>query len=142
VAVDARRAGLTLQTAKAGARAAGEGVAPRSDVGAQLIAFRYTSLSPRHVLESLGSTARWQSTEGPAPERAEARYAWEKQMMEQANLLPLVGVPDFAAADARVRNWSPSPWGEWRLADVWLEQDEAPNGAGSAVAKPPVGAKQ
>jgi ABC-type transport system substrate-binding protein len=142
VAVDTRRAGLTLQTAKASARAASDGVAPKSDVGAQLIAFRYTSLSPRNVLESLRSAARWQSAEGPAPEPAEARYAWEKQMMEQANLLPLVGVPDFAAADARVRNWLPSPWGEWRLADVWLEQDETPNGAGSAVAKPPVGAKQ
>jgi peptide/nickel transport system substrate-binding protein len=142
VAVDARRAGLTLQTAKASARVAGDGVAPKSDSGAQLIAFRYTSLSPRNVLESLGSAARWQSTEGPAPEPAEARYAWEKQMMEQANLLPLVGVPDFAAADPRVRNWSPSPWGEWRLADVWLEQHEASNGVSGGATKPLTGAKQ
>jgi peptide/nickel transport system substrate-binding protein len=142
VAVDARRAGLTLQTAKAGARVASDGVAPRSDVAAQLLAFRYTSLSPRNVLESLGSAAHWQSTEGAAPEPAEARYAWEKQMMEQANLLPLVGVPDFAAADPRVRNWLPSPWGEWRLADAWLDQDEASSAVNGAAIKPLTGAKQ
>jgi len=135
VAVDARRAGLTLQTARATAHAAGDGVAPKSGIAAQLIAFRYTSLAPRNVLENLGNVARWQSAEGPAPEPAEARYAWEKQMMEQTNLLPLVGVPDFAAADPRVRNWSPSPWGEWRLADVWLAA--ADKGSKSAAGAKP-----
>ena len=62
-------------------------------------------------------------------------------MMDQKNLLPLVAVPDFAAADTRVRNWAPAPWGEWRLADVWLEQGEGANAARGAAKKAPVGAK-
>ncbi|HKF24678.1 MAG TPA: ABC transporter substrate-binding protein [Candidatus Acidoferrum sp.] len=142
VAVDARRAGLTLQTVKGGAHAASDGMLPKNDNGAQLIAFRYTSLSPRSVLESLSGAVRWQSPAGTPPEPAEARYAWEKQMMERTSLLPLVGVPDFAAADLSVRNWSPSPWGEWRLADVWLERNEASRGSSGLAAKPAAGARQ
>ena len=72
---------------------------------------------------------------------ADARYAWEKRMMEEKNILPLVAVPDFAALDARVRNWSPSAWGEWHLADVWLEQSDAGTNARDAGAKAPAGAK-
>jgi len=47
--------------------------------------------------------------------------------MDKKSLMPLVAVPDFAGMDARVRNWSPAPWGEWRLADVWLEPAEPAN---------------
>ena len=122
VAVDARAAGLMLQTVKSGARTATETSNARSESDAQLIALRYTSLSPRIALEGLTAAARSKPAEGEVPVEADARYAWEKRMIEEKHVLPLVAVPDFAAADGRVRNWSPSPWGEWRLADVWLEQ--------------------
>ncbi len=141
VAVDARVAGLTLQTVRAGARTTNDVTASKTDVEAQLVAWRYTSLSPRDVLESLGSGARRQAAEAGVPVEADARYAWEKRMMEEKNLLPLVAVPDFAAVDGRVRNWSPSPWGEWRLADVWLDQGDPSNGSRDAARKPQVGAK-
>jgi len=58
------------------------------------------------------------------PTDADARYAWEKRMINEKTILPLVAVPDFAALDLRVRNWSPSAWGDWRLGDVWLDQSE------------------
>jgi len=138
VAVDARAAGLALQTVRAGVRAANEPTT-RTDSEAQLVAWRYTSLSAREVLETLGSPGRRQRTDGGVPAEAGARYAWEKRMIEERSLLPLVAVPDFAAVDGRVRNWSPAPWGEWRLADVWLEQSEAGNTGRKA--KPAAGAK-
>ena len=28
---------------------------------------------------------------------------------------------DIMGLGPRVRNWNPEPWGDWRLADVWLE---------------------
>jgi hypothetical protein len=62
-------------------------------------------------------------------------------MMDEKNILPLVAVPDFAALDPRVRNWSPAPWGEWRLADVWIEQGAAAAGSGDAMKKTPDGAR-
>jgi peptide/nickel transport system substrate-binding protein len=141
VAVDARAAGLTLQTVRAGARTSADVKASKSDVEVQLVALRYTSLSPREVLESLASSARRQAAEAGVPIEADARYAWEKRMREERTLLPLVAVPDFAAADGRIRNWAPSPWGEWRLADVWLDQGDSTNGSRDAAVKPPVGAK-
>jgi peptide/nickel transport system substrate-binding protein len=131
VAVDARAAGLTLQTVKASTRAASEAAGSKSDAEAQLVAWRYTSLSPRNVLESLGTSARRPGQEAGVPLEADARYAWEKRMMDERNLLPLVAVPDFAAIDGRVRNWAPSPWGEWRLADVWLEQGDSAHAGGT-----------
>jgi ABC-type transport system substrate-binding protein len=127
VAVDARAAGLTLQTVKASARAASDAAGSKSDGEAQLVAWRYTSLAPRDVLESLGSGQLQKATAAGVPLDADARYAWEMRMIEERALLPLVAVPDFAAVDGRVRNWSPSPWGEWRLGDVWLEQGDALN---------------
>jgi hypothetical protein len=141
VVVDARAAGLTLQTVKGTTRAVSESVGAKSDGDVQLVAWRYTSLSPRSTLDSLANAARSQSAGGEMSGDADARYAWEKRMMEQKNLLPLVAVPDFAAVDARVRNWSPAPWGEWRLADVWLEQGEVSNPTRDAVGKPSVGAR-
>jgi hypothetical protein len=61
--------------------------------------------------------------------------------MEGKNLLPLVGVPDFAALSSRVRNWSPSAWGDWHLADVWLDQGDSGTILREAGAKTPPGTK-
>jgi hypothetical protein len=61
--------------------------------------------------------------------------------MDERDILPLVAVPDFVALDARVRNWAPSPWGEWRLADVWLDAIEPAPSARGAQGKSAGGAK-
>jgi peptide/nickel transport system substrate-binding protein len=142
VAVNARAAGITMQIVQRTAvRAASDGAATKVDVDAQLISWRYSSLSPRDALESLATASRWKIPEGGVPADGDARYAWEKRMIDEKNLLPLVVVPDFAALDPRVRNWSPAPWGEWRLADVWLEQPEAAGPLRDAPGKSPAGAR-
>jgi ABC-type transport system substrate-binding protein len=136
IVVNARSAGLALQMiTKTGVAQTGDLAGTKTETDAQLVAWRYTSLSPRDALEGMAVAWRWEIPEGGAPADADARYAWEKRMMDERNLLPLVAVPDFAAADARVRNWSPAPWGEWRLADVWLVQAEAAGTARDATAK-------
>jgi peptide/nickel transport system substrate-binding protein len=127
VAVNARAAGITMQiVSRNTARSASDSAAAKSDADAQLLSWRYASLSPRGTLESLAAALQWKMPDGGVPENADARYAWEKRMMEERNLLPLVAVPDFAGLDLRVRNWSPAAWGEWHLADVWLEQSAPP----------------
>ena len=56
------------------------------------------------------------------PTDAESRYAWDKHMMKEGNLSPLVAVPGFAASDVRLRNRPLSARGNWNLADLWLDQ--------------------
>jgi len=125
VAVNARAAGLTLQVVtKVKGNASGEAMNGKPEVDAQLVVWRYAGLSPRGELKSFASAMRWEIPEGGVPEDAVERYAWEKRMTDEMNVLPLVAVPDFAALDGRVRNWSPAPWGEWRLADVWIDAGE------------------
>ncbi len=142
VVVNARAAGLTLQIVWRGAtRTSSDAAAAKVESEAQLVSWRYTSLSPREALGNFVMASHWDTPQGGVPADADARYAWEKHMMEQKNLLPLVAVPDFAALDSRVRNWSPSPWGEWHLADVWLDQADAGTNAHDAEAKRPAGAK-
>jgi len=142
VVVNARAAGLTLQIVSRGApRASSDGMAAKAESEAQLVSWRYTSLSPREALESFAATSHWDIPQGGMSADADARYAWEKRMMEEKNLLPLVVVPDFAVLDSRVRNWSPSAWGEWHLADVWLDQADAGTNAHDAGAKTQAGGK-
>jgi ABC-type transport system substrate-binding protein len=142
VVVNARAAGLTLQiVSRSGARAPSDGTAAKVESEAQLVSWRYSSLSPREVLENFAVTSHWEIPQGGVPADADARYAWEKHMIEERNLLPLVVVPDFAALDSRVRNWSSSTWGEWHLADVWLDQADAGPSAHDAGAKTSAGAR-
>ena len=144
VAVNARGAAIALQIAtRTATRSAGDGAgsAAKPENDAQLISWRYTSLSPRDALEGLAAAWHWEIPEDGVPADADARYAWEKRMIEEKNLLPLVAVPDFAALDLRVRNWSPSTWGDWRLGDVWLDQSEASAAPRDTRAKSPAGAR-
>jgi peptide/nickel transport system substrate-binding protein len=127
VAVNARAAGLTLQIAarsKLAGSAASEGASTHPEPDAQIVVWRYASLSANDELAAV--TAEWKLTGGEAGALADSdtRYAWEKRMLDDNNVIPLVTLPDFAVIDARVRNWSPEPWGEWRLAEVWLEAPE------------------
>jgi len=143
VVVNARAAGLTLQIVSRSATrpASSDSGASKVESEAQLVSWRYTSLSPREALENFAVISHWEIPQGGVPADVDARYAWEKHMMEQKNLLPLVLVPDFAALDSRVRNWSPAPWGEWHLADVWIEQADSDNNSRDAAAKRTAGAK-
>ena len=37
----------------------------------------------------------------------------------------LVLLPEYAGVRANVHNWNASPWGDWRLADVWLDSEDS-----------------
>ena len=126
VAVNARQAGLSVQPLGKGA--AHDGVADL-----RLLAWRYSSLSPGEELRELAQAERLQETKEGNPADLDRRYAWEREILEERKLIPLVALPDYAGLAATVRDWQPSAWGEWRLADVWLE----PAGAQPAVTRNP-----
>lgn len=41
-------------------------------------------------------------------------------------MIPIVHFPASYGLGPRVRNWAPSKWGAWRLADVWVDESAAP----------------
>jgi len=120
VAVNARQAGLSVQPlAKTVAR---DGTAHAADPAElHLFAWRYSSLSPGEELREFAKAERVQESKESNPSDLDRRYAWERKILEERKLIPLVALPDYAGLAPTVRDWQPSPWGEWRLADVWLE---------------------
>jgi ABC-type transport system substrate-binding protein len=51
---------------------------------------------------------------------AESLYANERAALQTYRAIPLVFLPRTTAINARVRNWTASPDGQWHLADIWL----------------------
>jgi peptide/nickel transport system substrate-binding protein len=126
VAVNARQAAILVQiiakpVPHAGAAAASTPVDPPS--GVHLFAWHYSSLSPRAELDSL--FAAYNLTE-PQEVNAtstdhEQLYARERRVLEDRRVLPLIMQAESVGLGANVRDWMPARWGEWHLADVWLE---------------------
>jgi ABC-type transport system substrate-binding protein len=133
VAVNARQANLLVQVALPGSVHA-SALSPASG-GLHLFAWHYESLSPREELEEF--VKQWIQS-GDLPANAgdpEQLFLQERRLLEERRVLPLVFLPGYVGLRTNVRNWSASVWGDWRLADVWLESEEASSvktGAGSA----------
>ena len=82
----------------------------------------------------------------------EQLYAYEKKLLEGRRVLPLVALPEYIGLSQKVRDWMPAQWGEWHLADVWLDRSEPgatqpadSNGAAVPATQPgaaPPGAKR
>src|SRR6266404_4996865 len=129
VAVNARQAEILVQLVN---RAASHTTTTASDpaAGAHLFSWHYSSLSPRVELESMVSTLKFgNSNEGIVSAiDPEQLYAREKKLLEDRHVLPLVVLPEYVGLGQKVRDWMPARWGEWRLADVWLDLQE-PNTA-------------
>jgi ABC-type transport system substrate-binding protein len=120
VAVNARQTGIAVQSfSKAVAHDAGTHALESADL--HLFAWRYSTLSPEEELRGLVKAAHAEEDVEGKLRDADRRYAEEKRILEERKVMPLVAVPDYAALAANVRDWQPSSWGEWRLADVWLE---------------------
>jgi hypothetical protein len=140
VAVNARQANLSVQVVTHSTTANG-GAAPvspaNSSVGLHLFAWHYDSLSPRAELEVMVIQLHLEQAPETTQSLAdpEQRYAEERRILEDRRVLPLVLLPEYVGIAAPVRNWMPARWGEWRLADVWIEKAEsapaAPNGGSS-----------
>jgi hypothetical protein len=156
VAVNARQSSISIQvqnhpvgqSTSTSSSAKNEGKA-----GLHLFAWHYDSLSPRVELESFLSAMNLSdATAVPASEPMSTDlqqiYLRERKVMDDHRILPLVAVPEFVGIGGNVRDWMPARWGEWHLADVWLEPNEAtpssarPAGGSAATIKTPVpGAK-
>jgi hypothetical protein len=126
VAVNARQTSILVQMVNRPAlRAPGNTTATSSDPapGLHLFAWRFTALSPRVELESFVTALDL----GELPEGAvtssdpEQLYAREKKLLEGRRVLPLVALPEYVGLGPNVRDWMPARWGEWHLADVWLD---------------------
>ncbi len=137
VVVNARQTGISVQafskTRDSNARAA-------DSPELHLFAWRISSLSPGEELRSLAKAQHAEEAKEANPHDPDRRYAWERKILEERKLMPLVALPDFAGLAPTVRDWQPGPWGEWRLADVWLEpapaQKAAPSNSAANGARP------
>jgi ABC-type oligopeptide transport system substrate-binding subunit len=104
VAVNARQAAILVQVTNRPVTRAGA-VSPASSEpasGVHLFAWHYSSLSPRAELDSLFAAYN----------------------LRDRRVLPLVVQAESVGLGASVRDWMPARWGEWHLADVWLETPE------------------
>lgn len=130
VAVNARQAALPVQVLnRPPLRSAALRMTTSADpaAGMHLFAWHYSALSPRVELESMaavlhldGSSENVVSSNDP-----EQLYALERKLLEERRVLPLVALPEYVGLALNVRDWMPARWGEWHLADVWLDLPEA-----------------
>ena len=129
VAVNARQANLSIQVLSPAAWPnAPTSASPNpAAAGLHLVAWHYESLSARAELEALvGQLFEPDAGDAvPSTVEPERLYAEERRLLDQRQLIPLVVLPDYVGIGPTVRNWSPAPWGEWRLADVWVEAGES-----------------
>ncbi len=142
VAVNARQASISVQVLprpvpRAGSAPSPAPAAPPS--GVHLFAWHYSSLSPRAELDSL--FAAYNLTE-PSEVNAtstdhEQLYARERRVLEDRRVLPLVMQAESVGLGANVRDWMPAAWGEWHLADVWLETPEPASADSPNTTNPP-----
>ena len=144
VVVNARQAAILVQVVnRAGPRGASTATTASSDpaTGVHLLSWRYSSLSPTGELESMVSALNI----GDSPESAgsstdpEQLFTREKKLLNERRLLPLVALPEYIGLSQNVRDSMPARWGEWHLADVWLDLPEprpAQPGNSNATATP------
>jgi peptide/nickel transport system substrate-binding protein len=125
VAVNARQASILVQViARPVSRPGAASTAPSDPPsGVHLFAWHYSSLSPRAELDSL--FAAYNLTEAQEVNATstdhEQLYARERRILEDRRVLPLIVQAESVGLGAGVRDWMPASWGEWHLADVWLE---------------------
>jgi peptide/nickel transport system substrate-binding protein len=130
VALNARDAGLTVQTMATGASGT-------PDV--RLVRLRIGSVDAARALETLARAMGEQLTlPAGVTDDPERLYAAERGVLESGRVIPLAHMNDTLGLGPQIRNWLPLRWGEWRLADVWL--DELVQGA--AQASPQNGPRQ
>lgn len=125
VSVNARQAGIFVQTSGRTPSADAAGVpSARGKVALRLVTWRYTSLSPRAELESMVSSLHLESNADlqKASDDPEQLHDAEQLLLGTHEAVPLVAFPDYIALSGAVRDWMPSSWGDWHLADVWLDR--------------------
>jgi peptide/nickel transport system substrate-binding protein len=142
VAVNARQASILVEIIARPAPRTGAATTALSDppAGVHLFAWHYSSLSPRVELDSLFATYNLtEPSEGNATSTDhEQLYARERRVLEDRRVLPLILQAESLGLGANVRDWMPARWGEWHLADVWLELSEPAAADASSRGNSPV----
>ena len=152
VAVNTRQAAISMQVANRTALKSGGSTTTASNDsagGVHLFSWHYSSLSPRVELASMVSALHFGDVREGAVTSSdpEQLYAREKKLLEERRVLPLVALPEYIGLSQNVRDWMPARWGDWHLADVWLDlpepgladgnaNSEGAHGASSRAASP------
>jgi ABC-type transport system substrate-binding protein len=128
VAVNARQASILVQVLARPVTRPGTASPPPSDLpsGVHLFAWRYSSLSPRAELDSLFAAYNLSEPPemNPTSTDHDQLYARERRVLDDRRVLPLVLQAEAVGLSPTARDWMPARWGEWHLADVWLELPE------------------
>jgi peptide/nickel transport system substrate-binding protein len=128
VAVNARQAAISVQVIAKPVPHTTAAMPATSDTpsGVHLFAWHYSSLSPRAELDSLFAAYNLNepSEVNATSTDQEQLYARERRVLEDRRVLPLVVQAESVGLGSAVRDWMPARWGEWHLADVWLELPE------------------
>jgi len=128
VAVNARQATIAVQVVgRTPLRNTGASATPEPPSGVHLFAWHFSSLSARAELDALLAACNLPGAvegNGAVSDR-EALYARERRVLEEWRVLPLVEQAESVGLGAAVRDWTPAHWGEWHLADVWLDNPAA-----------------
>jgi peptide/nickel transport system substrate-binding protein len=142
VAINARQAGISLQVVNRPALTAGRNgesnPAAEPAASIHLFSWHVSSLSPRNELDAFTTALNLpESASGKASSSdPEELYGREQKLLEDRHIIPLVAMPESVALAANVHDWMPGRWGEWYLADVWLEQPAAAGAPSSPQAVP------
>jgi ABC-type transport system substrate-binding protein len=129
VAVNARQAAILVQVLNRGQLHTTNTTSPASSdspAGVHLFAWHYSTLSPYLELDSFVSSLGLGGSNGSetSSTNPEQLYGRERKLLEERRVLPLVTMPEYVGLGANVRDWMPARWGEWHLADVWLDVPE------------------
>jgi ABC-type transport system substrate-binding protein len=109
IAVDAHEVGVLIQ------------VAPGGQADMRIARVPLRSADPALALFDLAAVFHIGELIGTPAATAEARYLAEKKVIDDFRVIPLCHLPEILGLSPRVRNWDPQRWGDWRLADVWVE---------------------
>lgn len=140
VAVNARQAGLNLQVIGRAASSASGNANQAPDL--RLIRWRVSSLAPRAALDSLAvGMSLSEATSTASSADPEQLFQRERAILDSRAVIPLVYLPESAALSAGVRDWMPSPWGEWHLENVWLDRPTGGQPQNSPATAAPQGAR-
>jgi len=126
VAINARQASILVQVISrpsARANASSQPLASDPPVGVHLFAWHYSSLSPRIELDSLFAAYNLSESSEVNTTATDYEHLFERERraLEERRVLPLVVQAESVALASSVRDWMPARWGEWHLADVWLD---------------------
>ena len=108
IALNARDAGMRVQTSAAGGNA-----------DLRLLRIPLASPQPQVALAAVAETAGLPSVQfqGNSPEEL---YAREKEMLQSGRIIPLAHVPEAVTIAPGVNGWRTDLLGSYRLADLWL----------------------